>query len=92
MFNEGKHAFGHFIELICDTKSKRHKETRAYIATSTREQCNQLLFQMGWRLYRKKQLCPTCALRVSKRIARKHDAIRIQEAESAISIKREIEQ
>lgn len=74
MINEGPHEYGYFIELICDTKRKRHKTTRAFIATSTRDGCNQFLYQMGWSLHRGKQMCPECTARIFKEMAKKRGA------------------
>lgn len=37
----------------------------------TREECNNVLYLAGWRLYRRKQLCPTCAEKVAKRLRRR---------------------
>ena len=73
-YQEGPHAFGHFIELTCDTERKGHKLTSAYIATNTREGCNQLLLAMGWSLHRGKQMCPKCTRRILKAMERKRSA------------------
>jgi len=61
----------HTVELVCDTVRKGHVHTSAKVSTLSHDSSVKLLFMLGWRLHRGKQLCPECSARVAKRIAGK---------------------
>lgn len=58
------------VELVCDTVRKGHVHTSASVTTTSRDRSVNLLYMLGWRLHRGKQLCPECAARVAKRLER----------------------
>jgi hypothetical protein len=59
----------HHMEISCDGKSPRSRcPVSIHVARKTREECNFELYRAGWRLYKGKQLCATCAERVAARL------------------------
>lgn len=83
MYSEGKLEFDrnqigklesrHFIEVGCDSPTCDHKFSKARVEESSREMCIRILFVLGWRLHQGKQLCPTCAGKVTDRLAKRLD-------------------
>ena len=65
MFQECKTNFGHAMALQCDETNCKEEIA---VEDISREHCNQLLFDSGWRIHRRKQLCPTHARKVLKRM------------------------
>lgn len=62
----------HRMILICDGKLPNPGCTMSMgVLGFTREDCNERLLHAGWRLHKKKTLCPACAARVTKRLGRK---------------------
>lgn len=56
---------GHEISLTCD---RPHCFNSVTVMRNTRDQCNRMLVDLGWRLYRGKQLCPVHAEKIAKRL------------------------
>jgi hypothetical protein len=55
------------IRLSCDRSGCPEMAT---VTGPTRDACNQQLYDLGWRLYRKKILCRTHGREVSRRLAK----------------------
>ncbi len=56
------------IRLSCDRRNCPEMST---VMGATRDECNQQLYNLGWRLYRKKILCGTHARQVSRRLLKR---------------------
>jgi len=52
------------IQLTCDRKDC---DTLVTVTRALRDECNQALFDLGWRVCRGKTLCPQCVERRAKR-------------------------
>ena len=67
----GKVEYRYFIEVECDSRLCPHKFSKARVEEAAREICVRVLFVLGWRLHKGKQLCPTCAGKVKERLAKR---------------------